>query len=84
MTPDPSLCDACAVISSFPNLFPFADLRAMIFFRSSMLFSALSSVAAAVASAEISVSGWQVVNFVLSIVDDIVDGEMNGSCSLLE
>ena len=83
MTPDPSLCDACAVISSFPNLFPFADLRAMIFFRSSMLFSALSSVAA-VASAEISVSGWQVVNVVLSIVDDIVDGEMNGSCSLLE
>ena len=83
MTPDPSLCDACAVISSFPNRFPFADLRAMIFFRSSMLFSALSSVAA-VASAEISVSGWQVVNVVLSIVDDIVDGEMNGSCSLLE
>ena len=87
MTPDPSLCDACAVISSFPNLFPFADLRAMIFFRSSMLFSALSSVAAVVVPAviaEISVSGWQVVNVVLSIVDDIVDGEMNGSCSLLE
>lgn len=70
-----SLCDFCAVISSFPNRFPFADLRAMIFFRSLMLFSAPSSVAA-VASAEISVSGWQVVNVVLSIVLIFLDNEM--------
>ena len=72
-----SLCDFCAVISSFPNRFPFADLRAMIFFRSLMLFSAPSSVAAVVAaSAEISVSGWQVVNVVLSIVLVFLDNEM--------
>ena len=73
-----SLCDFCAVISSFPNRFPFADLRAMIFFRSLMLFSAPSSVAVAVvaASAEISVSGWQVVNVVLSIVLIFLDNEM--------
>ena len=73
-----SLCDFCAVISSFPNRFPFADLRAMIFFRSLMLFSAPSSVAAAVvaASAEISVSGWQVVNVVLSIVLVFLYNEM--------